>query len=51
MLALTVPDKYAMEWLGQSTPGFIKAVYQHIMADKREEVTKIVNTAVEALIS
>lgn len=50
MLALSVPDKYAMERLGQATPGMIKAVYQHIMSDKRAEVAKTVNTAVEALI-
>ena len=37
MLALGVPDKYAMERLGQSTPGVLKRVYQHIMADKRTQ--------------
>jgi integrase len=51
MLALSVPDKYAMERLGQATPGMIKAVYQHIMSDKREEVNKTVNDAVESIIS
>lgn len=51
MLALSVPDKYAMERLGQATPGMIKAVYQHIMTDKREEVNKTVNNAIEAFIS
>ena len=50
MLALSVPDKYAMERLGQATPSMIKAVYQHIMSDKREEVNKTVNDAVESLI-
>ncbi len=50
MLALNVPDKYAMERLGQATPGLIKAVYQHIMSDKRQEVSVIVNSAADALI-
>ncbi|HNW87042.1 MAG TPA: site-specific integrase [Candidatus Limiplasma sp.] len=51
MLALSVPDKYAMERLGQATPGMIKAVYQHIMSDKREEVNEAVNGAVEGMLS
>lgn len=51
MLALSVPDKYAMERLGQATPGMIKAVYQHIMSDKREEVNEAVNEAVEGMLS
>lgn len=50
MLALNVPDKYAMERLGQSTPGMIKAVYQHIMSDKRQEVGALVNSAADALM-
>ena len=50
MLSLNVPDKYAMERLGQSTPGLIKAVYQHVMSDKRDEVNQTVNTAAESLI-
>ena len=50
MLALSVPDKYAMERLGQATPGMIKAVYQHIMSDKREEVNEAVNEAVEGML-
>jgi integrase len=51
MLALSVPDKYAMERLGQATPGMIKAVYQHIMSDKREEVNEAVNEAVEGMLT
>jgi integrase len=51
MLALSVPDKYAMERLGQATPGMIKTVYQHIMSDKRDEVSKTVNTAIESIIA
>ena len=51
MLALSVPDKYAMERLGQTTPGMIKAGYQHIMSDKREEVNEAVNGAVEGMLA
>lgn len=50
MLALNVPDKYAMERLGQSTPGMIKAVYQHIMSDKRQDVGDLVNSAADLLM-
>ena len=50
MLALNVPDKYAMERLGQATPGMIEAVYQHIMSDKQQEVGSLVNSAADALM-
>lgn len=50
MLALNIPDKYAMERLGQSTPGMIKSVYQHIMSDKRQEVSSLVNSAADDLL-
>lgn len=50
MLALGVPDKYAMERLGQSTPGVLKRVYQHIMADKRTEIAGQMKAAAEAIL-
>ena len=50
MLSLNVPDKYQMQRLGQSTPGLVKAVYQHIMASKQDEVTDAINTAFESLL-
>lgn len=50
MLSLSIPDKYQMQRLGQSTPGLVKAVYQHIMADKQTEVTTAINTAFDALL-
>ena len=34
LLALGVPDKYAMRRMGHSTPSTLKRVYQHIMDDK-----------------
>ena len=41
MLAAGVPDKYAMERLGQSSPNMIKNVYQHLYDAKREEVSRL----------
>lgn len=38
MLALGVPDKYAMEIMGHATPDMLKRVYQHTMEGKRVEV-------------
>lgn len=38
MLALNIPDKYAMERLGYSTPETLKRVYQHTMNSKRREI-------------
>jgi integrase len=50
MLAMGVPDKYAMERLGQSTPGMLKRVYQHTMRDKHDEVSKQMKAAAEAIL-
>jgi integrase len=44
MLALGVPDKYAMERMGHATPDMLKRVYQHVMSDKRKEVAQSVNS-------
>lgn len=38
MLALNVPDKYAMERTGHSSNNMLKTVYQHTMRSKHEEV-------------
>lgn len=43
MLALGVPDKYAMERMGHSTPNMLKAVYQHTMSDKQQAITDAIN--------
>lgn len=37
MLALGVPDKYAMQRIGHSSNAILKNVYQHIMDDKQRE--------------
>ncbi len=43
MLALGVPDKYAMERMGHATTNMLKTVYQHVMQGKREDVNRQVN--------
>lgn len=40
MLALGIPDKYAMARLGHATTNMLKTTYQHIMDSKQLEVTK-----------
>lgn len=39
MLAMGVPDKYAMKRLGQSSPSMVKEVYQHLYENKEQEVS------------
>lgn len=43
MLALGIPDKYAMERMGHTTNNMLKTVYQHTMKEKRQEVDDIVD--------
>lgn len=43
MLALGVPDKYAMERMGHATSNMLKTVYQHTMKSKQEEVADAVD--------
>lgn len=43
MLSLGVPDKYAMQRMGHSTPNMLKNVYQHVMEDKNREFTEQIN--------
>lgn len=38
MLALGIPDKYAMERMGHSSTNMLKNVYQHTILSKEEEV-------------
>lgn len=44
MLALGVPDKYAMERMGHASTNMLKTVYQHTMKSKAEEVADIVDS-------
>ncbi len=43
MLAQGVPDKYAMERLGQSSTNMIKNIYQHLYDEKKKEVSKTIS--------
>jgi len=43
MLALGVPDKYAMERMGHASTNMLKNVYQHTMKSKSEEVADTVD--------
>lgn len=51
MLALNVPDKYAMERMGYSTPATLKKVYQHTMAGKRAEVNSMINSHINDMFT
>lgn len=42
MVALNVPNKYAMQMMGHSSDNMLKNVYQHIMMDKKREVEQVV---------
>lgn len=44
MLALGVPDKYAMERMGHASTNMLKTVYQHTMQSKSDEVAEMVDT-------
>lgn len=43
MLALGVPDKYAMERMGHASTNMLKTVYQHTMKSKSKEVADTVD--------
>lgn len=47
MLALGVPDKYAMERMGHATNNMLKTVYQHTMKDKQNEISETLNAYFE----
>ena len=44
LLALHVPDKYAMQRMGHATPNMLKAVYQHLMSDAQQQIDDQINT-------
>ena len=50
MLALGVPDKYAMERGGWSTPNVMKSVYQHTFSTERREVDRRIDNYFESLL-
>lgn len=51
MLALGVPDKYAMERGGWSSPNIMKSVYQHTFADARQKFDDVINNYFQKAIS
>lgn len=51
MLALGIPDKYAMERMGYATPATLRKVYQHTMKGKRKQVSDQVNHHMDGFLS
>lgn len=43
MLSLGVPDKYAMERMGHTTPDMLKKVYQHTYSSKNALISSMLN--------
>ena len=50
MLKLNIPDKYAMERGGWSTPSTMKTVYQHTFSKERERVDEAINAYFNSLL-
>lgn len=50
MLKLGVPDKYAMERGGWSSPSVMKSVYQHTFTDERETIDQKIDDYFNAII-
>jgi integrase len=48
MLALGIPDKYAMQRMGHATSNMLKTVYQHTFTQREIEVANLVNARMEA---
>lgn len=50
MLMLNIPEKYAMERGGWSSPHIMKSVYQHTFSKEREEVEKKIDNYFESIM-
>lgn len=50
MLALNIPDKYAMERGGWSTNNIMKSVYQHTFSAERQEADRKIDNYFESLL-
>lgn len=50
MLALGIPDKYAMQRMGHATNNMLKTVYQHTMKSKREEVDDTIDNYFDQIL-
>lgn len=51
MLALNIPDKYAMQRMGHSSNNMLKTVYQHTMTEKEREYSQSVDNYFENLLA
>ncbi len=47
--ALGVPDKYAMKRMGHKTDNMLKNVYQHVIKDKEDEFSNLIDSKMEEL--
>lgn len=43
MLCLNIPDKYAMKFIGHSTPEMLKRTYQHIFKDEENKFLDVID--------
>jgi integrase len=50
MLALNVPDKYAMKRMGHATNNMLKSVYQHTINEKEQQVNASVDQYFESIL-
>lgn len=50
MLALGIPDKYAMQRMGHATNNMLKTVYQHTMNTKRKEVDDTIDNYFDQIL-
>ena len=50
MLMLGVPDKYAMERGGWSSPSIMKSVYQHTFTAERQAIDKKIDSYFESAL-
>lgn len=51
MLSMNVPDKYAMEILGQNSPYMLKSTYQHTFSNEFVKISNMINEHYTALLS
>lgn len=51
MLALNVPDKYAMQRMGHASTNMLKTVYQHTMTEKQVEVGNMLDNYFSKIVT
>lgn len=51
MLVLSVPNKYASQRMGHSTPQMTERVYQDIMKSKDKEYTKVIDEHIDSVLN